>query len=255
MTSALTRRLYAIAWLILGAIALVYLFGLYQSMQGPQTASGPASPFARSPLAENDTGPADPALSQALARMSSEIENLKSALESARQENTALKAHVRTLEATYGPTTAALPPEPETPARNISGGTEMNQPAQKHRVEITMLSMPQDGFDDTFHEAPLPIANLEKPRRTRFAVELASGLKTDAVQPRWDTLSKRHGKLLAALQPRRVTDGESGTYKLIAGPFDNAADAALLCARLSAAGTKCEGTVFTGAPIGDVAAR
>jgi hypothetical protein len=45
------------------------------------------------------------------------------------------------------------------------------------------------------------------------------------------------------------------TYKLVSGPFGNAADAAKLCARLTVVGASCEGTMFVGSPVGDVAAR
>ena len=128
------------------------------------------------------------------------------------------------------------------------------------KVVTIVLDMPTDGFADDFPEAPLPIAGQAPPKRTLFAVELASGLKADTLDARWSELKRRHPKLLDKLQPRSVktkSDAQGGveSHRLIVGPFKNAAAAARLCARLAAAGAKCEGAVFSGKPVGNVAAR
>ena len=127
-------------------------------------------------------------------------------------------------------------------------------------VEITLLDMPTDGFAVHFPAAPLPISGQVAPKRTLFAVELVSGLKADALETRWRELKTRHPKLLDKLQPRSVkvsatAQGGTESHKLVVGPFENAAAAARLCARLNAAGAKCEGAVFSGKPMGNVAAR
>lgn len=254
MTPALTRRLYMFAWLTLGSIALAYFLVLFQSAQTPEKAGDSSSVFARSPLADTATGTADPAVSQALTRMNSEIDALKLRLEAAHKENAALTAHIKTLETAYGPSTAALPPQPKRPDRSAADIRENSHTPPQPKIDVTLLPMPADGFAESIIEAPLPIAGLGEPRRTRFAVQIASDLKAGAVETRWAELNRRHPMLLAELQPRKIA-AANDTYRLVVGPFNNAAAAAMLCARLAAAGTTCEGTVFAGSPVGGVAAR
>lgn len=260
MTSTMTRRLYVISWLMLGAIALVYFFTLFRTYQSPKSAQTTPTAVARSQAGEKPAEKTDPSLSKALVRMRSEIDQLKGYLEAANKENSALKAHIKTLESTFGQSTSALPPPPAKPEPS-----DLKRQAAAHstpapEVEITLLDMPTDGFAVHFPAAPLPIAGQVAPMRTLFAVELASGLKATALDARWSELKQRHPKLLDKLQPRSVkampaAPGDSKTHKLVVGPFKNAASAARLCARLSAAGAKCKGAVFSGAPIGTVAAR
>jgi hypothetical protein len=260
MTSAMTRRLYVISWLMLGTIAIVYFFTLFQSYRnshGAQMSSLRAVPVVTK---EKQPEPIDPSLSQALARMRDEIKLLKGSLDTTIKENLALKAHIKSLEEAFGPSTASLPTETKKPApgRIRKKAAKVSAPAPK--VVTIVLGMPSDGFADDFDESPLPIAGQSSPKRTLFAVELASGLKEGALDGHWSKLKKKHPKLLSKLQPRGVkssTGSPSGieSHKLIVGPFENAASAARLCARLNAAGANCEGTVFTGSPIGNIAAR
>ena len=266
MTSTMTRRLYVISWLMLGAIALVYFFTLFQTYQNPKSAQTAPSDLARSQTGEKPAEKTDPSLSQALVRMRSEIDQLKGSLEAANKENSALKAHIKTLESTFGQSTSALPPtsthprQSEEPVPSTMEKEADSRSAPAPKVAISLLDMPTDGFAVEFPEAPLPIAGQSSPKRTLFAIELASGLKATALDARWSELKQRHPKLLDKLQPRSVkampaAPGDSKTHKLVVGPFKNAASAARLCARLSAAGAKCEGAIFSGAPIGTVAAR
>lgn len=100
------------------------------------------------------------------------------------------------------------------------------------------------------------MADVQKPQRIQFAVQIAFWLRAEAIELHWKTLSRHHAKLLGSLQPGRVAEGGSpARYKLVAGPFGNAADAAKLCARLTVPGASCEGTMFVGSPVGDIAAR
>lgn len=263
MTPAMTRRLYVTAWLMLGAIALVYFFTLFQSFRGPEDAVSSAPDSAPSVVSQKPPAPADPTVSQALARMRGEIDRLKASLEGVNRENAALKAHIGTLEATFGQsTTAALPPSGPGPTDMGERKVEKSrQSTPAPKVEITMLAMPADGFaDDGLPGSPLPISGQREPTRTLFAVELARGLEPDAVDARWTGLKRRHGKLLGELQPRSVkvpsgAQSNKGDMTLVAGPFSNAAAAARLCARLIAAGAKCKGTIFAGSPVGGVASR
>jgi len=245
---------------MLGAIALVYFFTLFQTYQNPKSAQTAPSDLARSQTGEKPAEKTNPSLSQALVRMRSEIDQLKGSLEAANKENSALKAHIKTLESAFGPPTAALPRQSEQPVPSTMEKEADSRSAPAPKVAITLLDMPTDGFAVEFPEAPLPIAGQSSPKRTLFAIELASGLKATALDARWSELKRRHPKLLDKLQPRSVKTkpgarGNGESHKLVVGPFNNAAAAARLCARLNAAGGKCEGTVFSGKPLGNVAVR
>jgi len=264
MIPALTRRLYVVAWLMLGAIATLYLFTLLQPAR--DTGDMVASVFAPagSPMAKKTTAPDDPSLSRALVHMRNEIKRLKTSLASANEKNAAQKATLKTLAgAVDQTTTAALP---ANTGASQPGDTGNNKPALARpapKVEITMLDMPGDGFArgaGAVSNSPLPIAGQNKPTRTLFAVELANGLKADEIDVRWAGIKRRHTELLGQLQPRGVkahsgNPGEKGRLALVAGPFNNATAAAQLCARLITAGAQCKGTIFAGTPVGGMAAR
>jgi hypothetical protein len=123
-----------------------------------------------------------------------------------------------------------------------------------------MRPMPIDGFAEVgVEQAPLPIAGPRSPTRTLFAIQLVEKLKLAKTGARWMELKRRHAGILGHLQPRTVAIPSKGRrgiiVTLIAGPFNNAASAALACARLKAAGTKCKSTIYTGTPVGKVATR
>ena len=254
--SALVRRLYVTAWFALAAVALAYFIHLFQQARNPGSPPLLTSLFSASPLSEEIPEPSDPAVAQAIARMTWEIDSLKESLEASQKENTALKAHLRTLELTYGPATSALPPESEKPKKTAeTGESNATGDEERTRVEVTMLPLPSTGFPEDMQEAPLPVAHPAEPRRTVFAVELAKNLKVEEVEKRWKEITIKHGALLAKLEPRMVSSDNSNTYTLIAGPFKNAAASAFMCARLGLAGLECSGTVFSGDPLEKVANR
>jgi hypothetical protein len=268
MTAVLTRRLYLTAWLMLGAIAVGYFYFLFYSTLGPRAGQASTGPVAEVEntgkrgsikMASTKTG-ADPGVSQAISNMRMEMTRLKGSLEAMGKENTALKAYIKTLEAAFGPTTASLPKEPATPKPGGVTAVAPKRAARQPRIEVTMRPMPGDGFAVTdMQRAPLPVAGPSAPTRTLFAIQLAKKLKPGTTGARWTALKKRHARILGQLQPRTVEVPIRGTRKksvtLIAGPFTNAAAAARACAKLIAAGTKCESTIYTGTPIGKIAKR
>ena len=262
MTPVLTRRLYVVAWLMLGSLSTLYLYTLLQPGRDAGYLSATLFAPARSLMANKTTTPDDPAVSQALVNMRNEINRLKTSLAAANKENTAQKAHLRTLAGAVDQmTTAALPPDPGASEPGDTGKKKSVLATPAPKVKITMLQMPRDGFAHRASpDSPLPVAGQSKPTRTVFAVQLANGLKADEIDARWAGIKRRHGKLLGQLQPRGVkaqagNPGDKGRLALVAGPFNNAAAAAQLCARLIAAGAQCKGTIFAGTPVGGMAAR
>ncbi len=273
MTPALVSRLYFATWLMLSTIAMGYFYFLYYSAGDPRVAQSSAPPAAqpakpdknipakmvsakKAPLTES----ADPTMAKAIANMRMEMNRLKGSLETMGKENAALKEHVKNLETAFGPTTASLPREPEKPQPKKMKAEVKERAAPPQKVDVTMLPMPGNGFAVIdIPRAPLPIAGPRAPTRTLFAVQLENKINPEKAGARWTALKNQHAGILGQLQPRTVKvpskDPSSKNVTLIAGPFTNVAAAARACARLTVAGTMCESTVFTGAPIGKVAAR
>jgi len=265
MTPALTRRLYISAWLLLGTVALGYFYYLFNSVLNPpdiQASAPPAAQYRKSaPVKAAPTGmSADTSVSQAIAHLRVEINNLKGALKVVSRENAALKAQFKALEDAFGPITASIPKGTAKPRpRDMKTKAKMGS-ASAPMIEVTMRPMPSDGFAEiSVEQAPLPIAGPRAPTRTLFAIQLVEKLKPEKTGARWMELKKRHAGILGHLQPRTIALPSKGPRKkavtLIAGPFNNAASAALACARLKAAGTKCKSTIYIGSPIAKVAKR
>lgn len=240
MTAARVPHRYVIAWLGLSGFALIYLASLFYfpSFAQPQAEAEAVIDAARSPVALE----AAPAAPDAADRLASEVEALRKLVQ-------ALGERVATLESALGPPTSALPPsDPPTATGALKQAKEHRKPmaAPLPKVAVTSSPLPEDGFGDTMLDrSPLPVASLKAPTRTLFAVELAMGEDAHALSMEWAVLSERHWQLLGALEARQHKD-DGATIRLIAGPFANAVDAAMLCARLQTAGTPCKETTFAG---------
>ena len=93
-----------------------------------------------------------------------------------------------------------------------------------------------------------PEAAASKPE---FGVALASSSNLDVLHLQWGALKANYGPLLAGLRPiaAREQRGTTTYYRLVLGPLPNAAAAAKLCARLTAARAVCHAGKFTGDPL------
>jgi len=97
--------------------------------------------------------------------------------------------------------------------------------------------------------ATLPAApTVPKPE---FGVALASSSNLDVLHLQWSALKANFGPLLTDLRPiaAREQRGTVTHYRLVLGPLPNAAAAAKLCARLTAAHAPCHPGKFTGDPL------
>ncbi len=85
--------------------------------------------------------------------------------------------------------------------------------------------------------------------RTDFGVDLGGAANFDALAERWKSFKSKHPDLLGDLVPmvaaREDVDREI-ELRLVAGPFSNAADAAVFCARFHDEGVRCRPAVFEG---------
>jgi hypothetical protein len=80
---------------------------------------------------------------------------------------------------------------------------------------------------------------------TRYGIEIGTVAKQDALRPLWREFLTNHAALVAGLQPRRVLAPDK-KWRLIAGPFGSAAEAAQACALFKKASRPCEATVYAG---------
>jgi hypothetical protein len=87
--------------------------------------------------------------------------------------------------------------------------------------------------------------------RTTFAVDLGGFKSLSALRRSWTVTAARHAQLTRGLTPLgqiRET-GNAVEARLVAGPFENALDAAKFCAQIQTAGTACAPSVYVGQPI------
>ncbi|HET7446542.1 MAG TPA: SPOR domain-containing protein [Methyloceanibacter sp.] len=80
---------------------------------------------------------------------------------------------------------------------------------------------------------------------TRYGIEIGVVAKQDGLRPLWREFLTNHAALVAGLQPRRVLAPDK-KWRLIAGPFANAAEANQACLLFKKAQKPCEATVFAG---------
>jgi hypothetical protein len=173
--------------------------------------------------------------------------------------------------------TAAMS-SPSTPALPMTARLEpvlpMNAPDEALVSRLQVLedqignltgSIPQIPPEKTQTAAPAgitPVASDPKPvhttslataepeaalTRTSFGIDLGSEASFGWLRTRWDNLRKQYPEL-GRLSPRISARDKNGKIelRLIAGPFENAADAAKACASLLSKGTLCDGGLFDG---------
>jgi SPOR domain len=126
---------------------------------------------------------------------------------------------------------AAAPPSPaaeetESPA---AGPAPEPEPAVTESAALDPIALPPAANDGS----------------TRFGIEIGSVAKQDGLRPLWREFLTNHAALVAGLQPRRVLAPDK-KWRLIAGPFGSAAEAAQACALFKKAARPCEATVYAG---------
>ncbi len=107
----------------------------------------------------------------------------------------------------------------------------------------------QDASARTAATAPVfgPAKVVPAPANPR-AIEIGSGESLDSLRARWGELSSRDSQTLGALSPRYrlAADGRAAPFTLLAGPFNNPAEATKACSALRARGIACRVGAFGG---------
>lgn len=88
-----------------------------------------------------------------------------------------------------------------------------------------------------------------QPRKSSAALSLSSASSVTGLRASWLLLTTRHGNVFSRFSPRYVSDPASGTYRLLAGPISNRAEADRVCTELRAQSVNCGVTDFIGSPL------
>jgi SPOR domain len=149
-------------------------------------------------------------------------------------------------------TVSEVPDEPlteVTPGPSLSG----NLSAPKSSAADSASSSSTAPASEDSKPAPTEIAALSPTMlppaandgTTRYGIEIGVVAKQDGLRPLWREFLTNHAALVAGLQPRRVLAPDK-KWRLIAGPFANAAEANQACLLFKKAQKPCEATVFAG---------
>ncbi|HEV7463739.1 MAG TPA: SPOR domain-containing protein [Methyloceanibacter sp.] len=134
-------------------------------------------------------------------------------------------------------------PEPaasaEAPSPSSSGTNDSAKPASPTESAKPAGSTESASLD------PVALPPAANDGSTRYGIEIGVVAKQDGLRPLWREFLTNHSALVAGLQPRRVLAPDK-KWRLIAGPFANAAEATQACALFKKASRPCEATVYAG---------
>jgi hypothetical protein len=134
---------------------------------------------------------------------------------------------------------AAPSSEASAPAPPSSAAEEAEPPASAAAPEPDPAATTSAALD------PIALPPAANDGSTRYGIEIGSVAKQDGLRPLWREFLTNHAALVAGLQPRRVLAPDR-KWRLIAGPFGSAAEAAQACALFKKASRPCEATVYAG---------
>jgi hypothetical protein len=151
------------------------------------------------------------------------------------------------------PAEAENEPEPTPPPVTVSEVpdepvSELN-PAPNLSSNLSSSTSGSDGTKPATTEiaalSPTVLPPAANDGSTRYGIEIGIVAKQDGLRPLWREYLTNHAALVAGLQPRRVLAPDK-KWRLIAGPFANAAEANQACLLFKKAQQPCEATVFAG---------
>ena len=100
-------------------------------------------------------------------------------------------------------------------------------------------------------KTPAIMAEATSAPRTKFAIDLGTYGTLAEVAGAWHAMRETESRIIGNLLPLAAVAQEDKRMvaHLVAGPFDNAAEAASTCARLEKRRIACEPTLFNGQPL------
>jgi hypothetical protein len=277
-------RAYLLTWGLLATGALSYLGTLVWPPELLSAAPAPAAIPQRPQLAEADQAlrTASKALAdvgsvrRAVGDVQKSVDQLQASIQQQQAQEKAVEARVAALEDRVSSVAAAVvavqqpPPSPSTskkaekleksrPKAVAEKADKKDGPPRQPTRIISAAPAPKSESPAPTIEtgsiaaAPAPIV-FGDPVVTRaqesYAVQLVAAPSLDALRLNWTMLVDRHGPTLSELQPRYLSpQAAGGQYRLLAGPFKSAKEAARVCGELLARQVHCATTEYTGQPL------
>jgi hypothetical protein len=240
--------LYVAAWATLAALALAYLALM---VVRPDVAEGL---FQRLPLGS----PEDNRGQRAVARLTSELRDLKQTIKhletevsdlrltavAAERANAALTARVTVVE---NGLKSVLAPQAHVAGAADPGKVNASPAVAGYLEErAAAASWPAEASRATA-AAPLTPARPAPASGPPVALQLATAPSLDALRLSWQLLQERHSSIVRGLEPRFVeTPGDPPSYRLLAGPRTSSDEANKLCERLRSRRVTCAVVPFAG---------
>src|SRR5476651_1594242 len=161
---------------------------------------------------------------------------------------------------------AAPPPAPALPALKplampVVSDTTASWPATATTPQAAEPAPPPVAAEPATEAAPPPLhvaaaPALEPvaapPAKSDYGIDLGGAGSLEALRIHWAALKANYGPLLGGLHPVAAQQPKHPagiTYRLVAGPLPNAAEAAQLCARFQVTRTGCRPAKFDGAQL------
>jgi hypothetical protein len=149
------------------------------------------------------------------------------------------------------PTTAATtspPPDQPVPVSDTSASIDQAKPSATSEAKPETADAASD-VTASIRAEPPPAVEVAVPR-TRFGVDLGTARSIDGLRALWRRATAAHPSVFKDLRPVIGLKERKGTagveLRLIAGPLDDAARAAGVCAAISASRHSCATTTFEG---------
>lgn len=150
-----------------------------------------------------------------------------------------------------GPTAQAVATPPAQPATETSDASSSTNPAKPPATLEAKSETADTGPDVTasIRTEPAPTVEVAVPR-TRFGVDLGTARSIDGLRALWRRMTAAHPSVFSDLRPVIGLKERKGTagveLRLVAGPLDDAAQAAGICATIAASRHSCATTTFEG---------
>jgi len=136
------------------------------------------------------------------------------------------------------------PAKPDRPDDVVMGAPAKSEAQKNPEAKIVIAAIPAAVDEPVAHPPTIPVAH------TEFGVDLGSASSINGLRALWRGILKSDAKEVASLRPiivlKERTNGLGMQLRLVAGPLDDAAAAAKICAVLSENGRRCETSVFDG---------
>jgi hypothetical protein len=146
---------------------------------------------------------------------------------------------------TSAPEPAASEAEPSSSPSGATDSAKPASPTESAKPAGTPESAKPSSNTESASLDPVALPPAANDGSTRYGIEIGVVAKQDGLRPLWREFLTNHSALVAGLQPRRVLAPDK-KWRLIAGPFSNAAEAAQACALFKKASRPCEATVYAG---------